>query len=157
MPDNVNCVSVTSADEMYDKMMELSPDADIVVKAAAVADYKPEQIADNKIKKGGMESIKLAPNRDILSELGRRYGGSKILVGFCMETENLLENAERKLKNKNLDMIVANSLNEEGAGFKTETNIVTIIDKKGNTEKTELCSKFDIANIILDRIAKNDC
>ncbi len=157
LPDNVKCVAITSADEMYDKVMELSQDADIIIKAGAVADYKPEMIAENKIKKGGMESIKLAPNRDILSELGKRYGGKKTLIGFCMETENLLENAEKKLKNKNLDMIVANSLNEEGAGFKTETNIVTIIDKNGNTEKTELCSKFDIANIILDRITEHDC
>ena len=156
LPENVNCVSVMSADEMYDSVLENAKTADIVIKAAAVADYKPKQIAENKIKKGGMDCIELAPNRDILSELGRLYGGKKTLVGFCMETENLIENAQRKLKNKNLDMIVANSLTEKGAGFKGETNIVTIISKDGSCEKTELCSKFDIANIILDRIANHD-
>lgn len=156
LPDNVKCVSVTSADEMYESVIGHAQNADIVIKAAAVADYKPEQIAENKIKKGGMESIKLAPNRDILSELGKRYGGQKTLVGFCMETENLLENAQKKLQNKNLDFIVANSLTEKGAGFKTDTNIVTIIDKSGDIKRTELCSKFDIANIILDRITEHD-
>ncbi len=157
LPHNVECIHVESADDMYEKVVECAETADIVIKAAAVADYKPEQIADNKIKKGQMESIKLAPNRDILAELGKRCGGEKTLVGFCMETENLLENAQRKLQKKNLDFIVANSLAEEGAGFKTDTNIVTIIDKNGNINKTDLRSKLDIANIILDRIAENDC
>lgn len=154
LPYAAKCVSVTSAEDMYSAVMREAESADVVIKAAAVADYRPSSVAENKIKKGGMQSIELVQNKDILSELGKRYSGKKILVGFCMETENLLENAEKKLKSKGIDMIAANSLNEKGAGFKSDTNIITLIGKDGTREKTEMCSKFDIANIILDRIRK---
>ena len=154
LPYAAKCVSVTSAEDMYSAVMREAESADVVIKAAAVADYRPSSVAENKIKKGGMQSIELVQNIDILSELGKRYSGKKILVGFCMETENLLENAEKKLKSKGIDMIAANSLNEKGAGFESDTNIITLIDKDGTREKTEMCSKFDIANIILDRIRK---
>lgn len=152
IPRGTNNIKVTSADEMYEKVMEEAKTADIIIKAAAVADYKPKMAAESKIKKGKMDCIELAANKDILAELGKKYSGKKILVGFCMETENLVENATEKLKKKGLDLIAANSLNEEGAGFKGDTNIVTLIDKNGGQTKTELKEKIEIANIILDKI-----
>ncbi len=152
LPKNTRNIKAESARDMYDSVMAEAEDSDIVIKAAAVADYRPENIADSKIKKGKMESIKLASNPDILAELGKRYSGKKTLVGFCMETENLVENATDKLKRKGLDLIAANSLCEEGAGFKGDTNVITLIDKNGNCEKTGIKDKFEIANIILDKV-----
>ena len=151
-PNGAEAINITSAKEMYDAVMENAPKCDIIIKAAAVADYRPENTAENKIKKGGDLNIPLSQNPDILKSLGEKFGGEKTLVGFCMETENLLENASKKLKSKNLDFIVANSLNAEGAGFKGDTNIVTIIDKSGNKTDIPLSQKEDIANKILDRI-----
>ncbi len=152
LPRDTNNIKVESAKDMYDAVLSAAEDSDIIVKAAAVADYRPETVADSKIKKGKLAEISLASNPDILAELGRRYSGKKILVGFCMETENLVENATDKLKRKSLDLIAANSLNEEGAGFKGDTNLITLIDKSGNCEKTDLKDKFEIANIILDKV-----
>ncbi|MBR2916036.1 MAG: bifunctional phosphopantothenoylcysteine decarboxylase/phosphopantothenate--cysteine ligase CoaBC [Clostridia bacterium] len=152
VPSRAEVINITSAKEMYDAVMENAENADIIIKAAAVADYRPENIAENKIKKGGELSIPLSQNPDILKSLGEKFGGEKVLVGFCMETEDLIENASKKLKSKNLDFIVANSLNEKGAGFKGDTNIVTIIDKSGNKTDIPLSQKEDIANKILDRI-----
>ncbi|MBQ2890876.1 MAG: bifunctional phosphopantothenoylcysteine decarboxylase/phosphopantothenate--cysteine ligase CoaBC [Clostridia bacterium] len=152
VPSGAEVINITSAKEMYDAVMENAENADIIIKAAAVADYRPENIAENKIKKGGELSIPLSQNPDIVKSLGEKFGGEKVLVGFCMETEDLIENASKKLKSKNLDFIVANSLNEEGAGFKGDTNIVTIIDKSGNKTDIPLSQKEDIANKILDRI-----
>lgn len=152
VPDGISVVKIDSADNMYDAVMEKAENADIIIKAAAVADYKPESIAERKIKKGAMDRIALVPNRDILGDLGKKYSGKKVLVGFCMETENLEENAKSKLVRKGLDLIAANSLAESGAGFKGDTNAVTLIDKNGNCEKTGVKDKFEIANIILDKI-----
>ncbi|MBR5155031.1 MAG: bifunctional phosphopantothenoylcysteine decarboxylase/phosphopantothenate--cysteine ligase CoaBC [Clostridia bacterium] len=152
IPKNIDTIKVESARDMYDAVMTASEDADIIIKAAAVADYRPETAAENKIKKGKMESISLASNPDILAELGEKYSGKKKLVGFCMETENLEKNAYQKLKKKGLDLIAANSLNEDGAGFKGDTNIITLIDKSGECQKTDLKDKFEIANIILDKV-----
>ncbi len=151
-PAEAEVINITSAKEMFDAVMENAENADIIIKAAAVADYRPEKTAENKIKKGGDLNIPLSQNPDILKSLGEKFGGEKTLIGFCMETENLMENASKKLKSKNLDFIVANSLNEEGAGFKGDTNIVTIIDKSGNKTDIPLSQKEDIANKILDRI-----
>ena len=151
--DGVRTLTVTTADEMYETVMQQAPAQDIMIKAAAVADFKPELTADHKIKKsGGLQAIPLSPTRDILAELGRQYGGKKILVGFCMETQNLLENAQRKLDEKHADLIVANRLNEPGAGFGTDTNIVTLLRKGSEPARLELGTKFEVANKILDRI-----
>ncbi len=152
LPQNTKNIKVLSARDMYDAVLSESENADVIIKAAAVADYRPESAADSKIKKGKMESIALTSNPDILAELGKRYSGKKILVGFCMETENLVENATDKLKRKGLDLIAANSLCEEGAGFKGDTNKITLIDKFGGCAETELKDKFEIANIILDKV-----
>lgn len=143
---------VISAQEMYDRVMELLPQCDIIVKCAAVADYAPEKPSSQKIKKTDEDiSIKLKRNPDILFELGK-VKGDRILVGFAMETENLIENAAAKVKKKNLDFIVANDLNEEGAGFGTDTNVVKIIDKEGKVESIPMKSKLEVADIVLDRI-----
>ncbi len=152
LPKNINIIKVESAQDMYDAVMDVSAKADIIIKAAAVADYRPETVAENKIKKGKLGNIVLTSNPDILEELGKKYSGKKTLVGFCMETENLVDNAYGKLKRKSLDLIAANSLNEVGAGFKGDTNIVTLIDKSGECIKTDLKDKFEIANIILDKV-----
>ncbi len=152
LPNGTNNIRVESARDMYDAVMSAAEDSDIIIKAAAVADYRPESVAENKIKKGKLEAVSLTSNPDILAELGKRFSDKKTLVGFCMETENLIENATDKLKRKGLDLIAANSLNEKGAGFKGDTNKITLIDKLGNITETELKDKFEIANIILDKV-----
>jgi len=151
-PCGVKRFDVVSAQQMYEKVMELFTDCDIIIKSAAVADYAPQEVSSEKIKKNDQElSIKLRKNPDILFELGK-IKGDRILVGFAMETENLIENAAAKVNKKNLDFIVANDLREEGAGFGTDTNVVKIIDREGNIESVPIKSKLEIANIILDRI-----
>ena len=151
-PIGVERYNVISAEEMYSKVMELFPKCDIVIKAAAVADYAPMTAYSQKVKKSGNQlELKLKKNPDILFELGK-IKGDKILVGFAMETENLVENAAEKVKKKNLDFIAANDLNEAGAGFAAETNAVKLIDREGNIENIPLKMKDEIADIILDRI-----
>lgn len=151
-PDGVTRYDVVSAKEMYGKVMELFPKCDIIIKAAAVADYAPEEAFSQKVKKSGdVLELKLAKNPDILYELGR-LKGDKVLVGFAMETEKLVENAAEKVRKKNLDFIVANDLNEEGAGFAADTNVVKLIDREGNIESIPLKTKLEVADIILDRI-----
>lgn len=152
-PAGVNRFDVISAKEMYHRVMELFPKCDIVIKAAAVADYAPATAYSQKVKKSSDElELKLAKNPDILYELGK-IKGSKIIAGFAMETENLIENATLKVRKKNLDFIVANDLNEAGAGFAADTNVVKIIDRDGNIESIPLKKKHEIADIILDRIS----
>lgn len=152
VPCGVTRFDVVSAQDMHDKVMELMPECDIIIKSAAVADYAPENVSSQKIKKTEEDiSIKLRKNPDILYELGK-IKGDRILVGFAMETENLIENAAAKVRKKNLDFIVANDLNEEGAGFGTDTNVVKIIDSKGRIESIPMKSKLEVADIILDRI-----
>ncbi|HQL36309.1 MAG TPA: bifunctional phosphopantothenoylcysteine decarboxylase/phosphopantothenate--cysteine ligase CoaBC [Bacillota bacterium] len=151
-PIGVERYDIISAEEMYSKVMELFPMCDIVIKAAAVADYAPMTAYSQKVKKSGNQlELKLKKNPDILYELGK-IKGNKILVGFAMETENLEENAAEKVKKKNLDFIAANDLNEAGAGFAAETNAVKLIDREGNIENIPLKMKDEIADIILDRI-----
>lgn len=153
-PSGVNVINVTSAKDMYDAINSKFDNADIVIKAAAVADYKPKYVNDEKIKKSdGNMCIELEKNPDILKELGSKKT-NQILVGFCMETQDLIENATKKLKSKNLDFIIANNLRVEGAGFATDTNIVSIIDKDGDRTDYDKMSKFDLANVILDKTIK---
>ncbi|KUO69827.1 MAG: phosphopantothenoylcysteine decarboxylase [Clostridia bacterium BRH_c25] len=151
-PWGVTRYDVVSAEEMHNKVMELFSGCDIVIKAAAVADYAPQTSYSQKVKKVSAEfELKLKKNPDILYELGK-IKGDKIIVGFAMETEKLVENAALKVNNKNLDFIVANDLNESGAGFAADTNVVKLIDREGNIESIPLKKKLEVADIILDRI-----
>ncbi len=148
----VNTVSVTSAAQMYDAVMQYANSSDIIVKAAAVADYRPKSIAPEKIKKSDGEAvIELERTADILKELGKRKKKGQVLCGFSMETENLCENSRKKLKSINSDIIAANSLRTEGAGFGTETNVLTLItaDKEIQLEKM---SKDEAAHRLIDCI-----
>ena len=144
-------VPVVSAEDMYNAVMKYKDDADIIIKSAAVADYTPVTASSEKIKKqDGDMRIELKRTRDILKELGQSRRENQFICGFAMETENLIENAVKKLESKNVDMIVANSLKTEGAGFGTDTNAVTFITKDGKTE-LPLMSKIDVAMKILDK------
>jgi len=150
-PAGVEFYPVESAREMYNVVMEKFSFVDIIIKTAAVSDFRPEETFNQKIKKGGTLSVKLVQNPDILRELGLRKG-NRFLVGFAAETEKLLENARKKLQEKNLDLIVANDLTEEGAGFIQETNKVALIYKEGKIEELPLLSKYELSHLILDRI-----
>lgn len=148
----VNVVPVQTAEEMYDAIVSRAQDYDFVIKAAAVADYTPAVTADNKIKKkDGDMSIPLVRTKDILKTLGENKRPGQILCGFSMETENVLENSRKKLESKHCDMICANSLKSAGAGFGTDTNIVTLITKNSE-ESLELMSKEQVAHKILDKL-----
>lgn len=148
----VNVVPVQTAAEMYDAIVSRAQDYDFVIKAAAVADYTPAVAADNKIKKkDGDLSIPLVRTKDILKALGENKRPGQILCGFSMETENVLENSRKKLESKHCDMICANSLKSAGAGFGTDTNIVTLITKNSE-ESLELMSKEQVAHKILDKL-----
>lgn len=143
-------VPVVSAEDMYNAVMKYRDEADIIIKSAAVADYTPITVSSEKIKKqSGDMCIELRRTKDILKELGQSRRENQFICGFAMETENLIENAVKKLESKNVDMIVANSLKTEGAGFGTDTNVVTLIKKDGKTE-LPLISKSDVAMKILD-------
>ena len=151
-PAYVNTVDVVSAQDMFDAVMRFAPDADIVIKAAAVADYRPKTVADNKLKKSDDAlSIPLERTQDILGTLGKDKRPGQFLCGFSMETENMVENSRTKLKKKNLDMIAANNVKEAGAGFAVETNILTLITKDGETE-LPLMRKDAAADALLDAI-----
>ena len=148
----VNVVPVQTAAEMYDAIVSRAQDYDFVIKAAAVADYTPAVTADNKIKKkDGDMSIPLVRTKDILKALGENKRPGQILCGFSMETENVLENSRKKLESKHCDMICANSLKSAGAGFGTDTNIVTLITKNSE-ESLDLMSKEQVAHKILDKL-----
>ena len=151
-PKFVNVIPVTSAEDMFRAVTEAAPDQDIIIKAAAVADYTPVTVADSKIKKAdGDMSIPLKRTQDILRWLGEHKKPGQFICGFSMETDNVLENSQKKLQSKNCDMICANSLRAAGAGFGTDTNIITLITKDGQQELA-LQSKEDAAHRILDRI-----
>ena len=153
-PMFVDVVKVNTAREMYSEVVSRFGECDIVVKAAAVADYRPVSVSDNKIKKSdGNMTVEFERNPDILAELGRRKT-TQFLCGFSMETENLVENSKRKLERKNLDMICANSLRTAGAGFGTDTNVVTIITKDSITELPCL-SKQETAAKVFDEILQH--
>lgn len=145
-------VSVTSAEDMFRAVTERSEWADIIIKAAAVADYRPAAVSSEKIKKSDDQmSIGLERTQDILGYLGAHKRDGQFLCGFAMETQDLLENASQKLKKKNADMIVANNLKVTGAGFAGDTNVVTLITENG-AEEQELMSKEEVAGVILDKI-----
>lgn len=149
-PPFVELISVESAAQMYDAVMERAPEADIIIKSAAVADYTPAEISPEKIKKmEGDSALPLVRTRDILGELGQRRRDDQFICGFAMETEHLLDNARAKLEKKNVDMIVANSLRQEGAGFGVDTNIATLITKAG-VRALPMMSKEALASVILD-------
>lgn len=152
-PPFVKVVPVVSAADMFEAVKEYSREADIVIKAAAVADYTPEAVATEKIKKqDGDSSISLVRTTDILKWLGENRKPGQVLCGFSMETENMLENSKAKLEKKHVDMIVANNLKVEGAGFGVDTNVVTIITKDDVTELPQM-SKEAVAGRILDRLS----
>lgn len=152
-PRGARSISVESADEMRKAVMANLKDATTVVMASAVADYRPRKTASEKMKKGKeLLSIDLEKTEDILSEIGKKKG-KRLLIGFAAETENLVANAKKKLKEKNLDLIVANNVKDPGAGFGVDTNIVTIIDRKGKVEELPKMSKDDVAWKVLDMVA----
>lgn len=147
-------IKVRTAKEMHKAVMDNYKKVSIIIKAAAVADYCPKELATEKIKKDKKTlSLELKNNPDIIAEVGKNKGG-RILVGFAMETQNLLTNAREKMKKKNMDLIVANNLREEGAGFRTDTNIITIIDRTGRSESLEKMTKIEAAEEILNRVQK---
>lgn len=151
----VKKVPIKSAEDMFNAVTSVSDDMDIIIKAAAVADYRPATVADEKLKKSGdAMTIELERTKDILAYLGQRKREGQFLCGFAMETQNLLENAKVKLEKKNADMIVANNLKVAGAGFGTDTNVVTFIKAEGN-RVLELMSKEDVAREILDEIVRS--
>lgn len=144
---------VQTASQMYEASMELWPEMDLAILSAAVADYSPVEVSDQKIKKGedGM-LLALQKTKDILASLGRTKKADQILVGFALETENELGNARQKLERKNADLIVLNSLRNPGAGFACATNQVTLVDRKGNVVPQSLKSKEEVASDILDYV-----
>ncbi|MDR2736856.1 MAG: bifunctional phosphopantothenoylcysteine decarboxylase/phosphopantothenate--cysteine ligase CoaBC [Gracilibacteraceae bacterium] len=159
-PGGVKCVRVTTAEQMRSAVLADFADADVVVKTAAVADYRPVQAAEQKIKKtGGQEDdrlrVELVPNPDILAELGRMKE-KQFLVGFAAETHDVLAHAEEKLRRKNVDMLVVNDVTQEGAGFGVDTNIVTVLCRDGSREDWPLMSKKELAerlaDVVLERL-----
>lgn len=151
-PPFVDVVPVTTARDMYEAVTSRSDKMDIIIKAAAVADYRPSQIADEKVKKSDdAMAIPLERTDDILKYLGEHKPDGQFLCGFSMETQNMLENSRKKLAKKNLDMIVANNLKVAGAGFQTDTNVVTLITKDSELE-LPLMEKEEVAHYLLDEI-----
>ncbi|MBX2985360.1 MAG: bifunctional phosphopantothenoylcysteine decarboxylase/phosphopantothenate--cysteine ligase CoaBC [Bacteroidia bacterium] len=153
---NIKVHSIVSADEMFDKCMKLLSKSDYIVMSAAVADFKPKSIAKIKIKKekSDFDTIELIPNKDILFEMGKKKTTKQILVGFALEDRNEIANAKAKIKKKNLDFIVLNSMNDKGAGFGSDTNKVTLIDKKSKTIELPLASKNEIARQLVELITQ---
>ena len=151
-PPFVNVVSIVSAKDMFDAVTAVSDKQDIIIKAAAVADYRPATVSDEKMKKSDDQmSIELERTDDILKYLGEHKGENQFLCGFSMETSNMISNSRAKLVKKNLDMIAANCLKVEGAGFQGDTNVLTLITQNEEVS-LDLMSKEDAANIILDKI-----
>ncbi len=151
-PMGVQVVPVVSAADMAQAVKAAASEHDIIIKAAAVADYRPRVTADEKLKKKDEElSVELERTEDILAWLGAHRRAGQILCGFSMETEHLLENSRVKLEKKKIDMIVANNLKQEGAGFGTDTNVVTLITKE-KTEEFPMLSKEEVADRLLDRL-----
>ena len=156
-PPFVRVVPVLSAEDMFQAVTSVSDRQDAVIKAAAVADYTPLSVSDQKVKKkDGEMNIELKRTKDILKFLGEHKPDGQFLCGFSMETENMLRNSRKKLEQKHVDMIVANSLRTSGAGFGTDTNVVTLITRDGE-EELPLMSKDEVAHQILNRIFSASC
>ncbi len=164
-PDFVECIKAMSAAEMFEEVIKLAPESDIIIKTAAVSDYTPKEFTKEKIKKSDEDvTIDLKRTDDILKSIGELKSKEQFVCGFSMETSNLIENSKAKLKKKNLNMIVANSLSDEGAGFATDTNDVTIMTPstkefdKGRGEvdiaRIPLTSKANVAKKIMDKIVE---
>jgi phosphopantothenoylcysteine decarboxylase/phosphopantothenate--cysteine ligase len=153
LPSNkIKLVKIKSSDEMLQKTLNFFDDSDIVIMSAAVSDYKPLKFSEKKLKKGNKElNIKLKKTQDILFELGK-IKSEQFLVGFALENENEFENAKKKLFNKNLDLIVLNSLNDEGAGFGYDTNKVSVINSKNEVFNYDLKKKSAVAKDIFNHI-----
>ena len=153
-PQGVDVIHVETAQQMHDAVLAKLTAATVVIKAAAVADYRPKQVAGRKIKKDeAVPEVTLESTPDILAEVGKRKG-RRILVGFAAETEDLVENARKKLQRKNLDLMVANDVSQPGAGFDADTNAVKILDAQGKVEELPLQSKRSVADRVLDRVAE---
>ncbi len=151
----VEVIRVTSAEEMYERCSELMDRMDIAVFNAAVSDYTPVSASEKKVKRGtGEWTIQLKPTLDIAAEMGRRKSAGQVLVGFALETDNEMEHARLKLEKKNLDLVVLNSMRDSGAGFGTDTNRVTMIDRLGNIDKYELKPKAQVAGDLVQRVIK---
>ncbi|MBI5216790.1 MAG: bifunctional phosphopantothenoylcysteine decarboxylase/phosphopantothenate--cysteine ligase CoaBC [Ignavibacteriae bacterium] len=156
-PNNVHRIDVESAEQMFNAVMKHRTKKNVIIMSAAVADYSPQNVHSVKIKKEEMQQgwvTVLKKTKDILGTLGAKKK-NEILVGFALETHDGMKNAKEKLKSKNLDFIVLNNALEEGAAFGVDTNIVSIISRAGKTERLPKMSKLDVANAILDRVAKN--
>ena len=152
-PPGVEIINVTTAAQMYDACVNNASDADVIIKSAAVGDFRVENEAEQKIKrkKGEPLELKLVQNRDIAAELGKVKKSGQTLVGFAAETEDLINNAQKKMESKNLDLIAVNNVLAAGSGFAADTNTITIISRSG--EKYEYSgSKDDAADILLDEI-----
>lgn len=161
-PPDVNLVRVTTADEMYRATLNQAPGVDLVLKAAAVSDYRPEESAPGKIKKeallkkarragaDGVIALRLRPTPDILEEVGRRKKPGQVLVGFAAETGNIKSNALRKLRRKNLDLIVANRIGGAGEGFEADTNRAIAVHGDGRVVELPRMSKVEMARAVLD-------
>ena len=150
---DINITNVTNADSMAEACMSFFPDSDIAILAAAVADFTPVFTANRKIKKQKSDvTVKLKPTVDIAAALGKMKKQDQIIVGFALETNDELENAQKKLLHKNMDFIVLNSLNDEGAGFGYDTNKITIIDRNNIIDNFELKSKDEVARDILNKV-----
>jgi phosphopantothenoylcysteine decarboxylase/phosphopantothenate--cysteine ligase len=159
LPEGVKCVKVKTAEQMALEVDKCFEDMGIIIKSAAVADYRPKQVSSAKIKKEGSGIVlDLEKTSDILSDLGKKKG-KRILVGFAAETENLLANATEKLKKKNLDMVVANDISRSDVGFGAEDNQVTLVFKDGTSESLPKMGKDEVADVLLDRILslKSSC
>jgi phosphopantothenoylcysteine decarboxylase/phosphopantothenate--cysteine ligase len=151
---NIRFISVRTASEMRDAVLEHYKECSAIIKAAAVSDYRPKFTSDQKLKKlNARVSLEMERNPDIIGEIGS-LKGDRVLVGFAAETEGLIANAREKLKEKHLDLIVANDVSRSDSGFGTETNRVVIIDSRGKADPLPLKSKDDVANIILDRVVE---
>ncbi len=152
---SIECVRITTAEEMYSECMKHYADVDVAICAAAVADYRPSSTATEKIKKTESNlTLDLVKNKDILATLGAQKS-TQFLIGFALETENEIENAKQKIQKKNLDLIVLNSLRDAGAGFATSTNKVTFITKEGSIENGELKSKEAVADDIMNKVMQH--
>ncbi len=155
-PEFVKVVEITTAAELYQAVTAISDEQDVIIKAAAVADYRPAAVSGEKVKKTGEQmSIKLERTEDTLRALGERKREGQFLCGFSMETEHMLEHSREKLVKKNLDMIVANNVKVDGAGFGTDTNVVTILTADGEYSLPKM-SKEEVAHRILDAISKRN-
>lgn len=153
IPKTIKTISILSAKEMYEQCAAIFEEQDICIFAAAVADYTPTEVADQKIKKADESLvITLKKNVDIAYEFGKQKKAHQLSVGFALETENEIEHAKQKIKKKNFDLIVLNSTNDKGAGFRSDTNKITLIDKKGNLESYHLKQKEDVAKDILNAV-----